>query len=101
MGQPYSAWADWLDKFDKTSEGIQALWILAGTVTVLGLTFIVVRGLVEVVRFWAISQHCHSETAELGPETIHAAGSRRELSVELHSASPARLGSGLRFAAPE
>ena len=67
MGQRYSAWADWLDKFDKASEGIQALWILAGTVTVLGLTFIVMRGLVEVVGFWAISHHWSFRDGGAGP----------------------------------
>ena len=30
-------WADWLSKFQTSSEGVQALWILCLTVTALGL----------------------------------------------------------------
>jgi hypothetical protein len=52
--EPYSAWADWLNKFHTASEGIQALWIVAGAVTVLGVTWVVMRGVVEVVRVWRV-----------------------------------------------
>lgn len=50
--EPYSAWADWLNKFHTASEGIQALWIVAGAVTVIGVMWVVMRGVVEVVRVW-------------------------------------------------
>lgn len=49
MDQPYSAWADWLNKFHTSSEWIQALWLVAGSVTVLGVTWLVMRGLCEIV----------------------------------------------------
>ena len=50
--EPYSAWADWLNKFHTASETIQALWIVASAVTVIGVTWVVTRGVVEVVRVW-------------------------------------------------
>ena len=37
MEPSYSVWADWLSKFQTSSEGVQALWILCLTVTALGL----------------------------------------------------------------
>src|SRR4051812_26997877 len=46
---PYSAIADALDKFHTSSEPIQALWIVALTATVLGVTWIVMRGVREIV----------------------------------------------------
>ncbi len=49
MDQPYSAWADWLNKFHTSSEWIQALWLVAGTVTVLGVTWLVMRGVCEMI----------------------------------------------------
>jgi hypothetical protein len=47
---PYSPFADWLSKFHTASEPIQALWIVALSATVLGVTWIVMRGLREMVR---------------------------------------------------
>ncbi|MGO4571812.1 hypothetical protein [Microvirga sp. 2TAF3] len=49
MDQPYSAWADWLSKFHTWSEPIQALWLIAVPVTVLGVTWLVMRGLSQIV----------------------------------------------------
>ena len=37
MDQPYSLWADWLSKFHTWPEFIQAQWVVAIPVTVLGL----------------------------------------------------------------
>jgi hypothetical protein len=45
---PYSPFADWLSKFHTASEPIQALWIVALTATVLGVTWLVMRGLREI-----------------------------------------------------
>jgi hypothetical protein len=52
MDQPYSIVADWLSKFHTWPESIQALWLIAVPVTVLGVTWIVMRGLREVVAAW-------------------------------------------------
>ncbi|WP_201832177.1 hypothetical protein [Microvirga zambiensis] len=49
MDQPYSAWADWLNKFHTSSEWIQALWLVTGAATVLGVTWLVMRGVCEIV----------------------------------------------------
>ena len=48
MDQPYSFLADWLSKFHMASEPIQALWIVALSATVLGVTWIVTRGVREI-----------------------------------------------------
>src|SRR3954462_5083675 len=52
MDQPYSPFADWLSKFYLASEPIQALWIVALSATVLGVTWIVMRGVGEIVGSW-------------------------------------------------
>ncbi|HZH52325.1 MAG TPA: hypothetical protein VEZ16_10650 [Microvirga sp.] len=52
MQQPYSVLADWLSKFHTWPESIQALWLVAVPVTVLGVTWIVMRGLRDVVAAW-------------------------------------------------
>ncbi|MCB5176976.1 hypothetical protein [Microvirga lenta] len=49
MDQPYSVWADVLNKFHTSSDAIQALWLLTVAVTVLGTTWIVMRGLRDIV----------------------------------------------------
>jgi hypothetical protein len=49
MDQPYSAWADWLSKFQASPESIQALWLVAMPATLLGLAWIVLRGIREIV----------------------------------------------------
>ena len=46
---PYSLWADWLSKFHTAPEFIQALWLIAGPLTILGVTWLVLRGLSEIV----------------------------------------------------
>jgi hypothetical protein len=48
MDQPYSAWADALSKFHTASEPIQALCILALSVTVLGVTGLVTWGIRDI-----------------------------------------------------
>jgi hypothetical protein len=45
----YSPWADLLSKFHTVSESIQALWIVAASVTALGVTYLVMRGVRETV----------------------------------------------------
>ena len=50
MEQPYSAWADWLDKFHTSSELIQALWLLVVPLTLLGATWLVLRGIRDILR---------------------------------------------------
>jgi hypothetical protein len=57
MEQPYSQisyspWADWLSKFHTWPELIQALWLVAVPVTVLGVTWLVMRGLRDTVAAW-------------------------------------------------
>jgi hypothetical protein len=52
MDQPYSVIADWLSKFHTWPETIQALWLIAVPVTVLGVTWIVMRGLRDTVAVW-------------------------------------------------
>ncbi|RDI52411.1 hypothetical protein [Microvirga subterranea] len=48
MEQPYSIAADWLSKFHTWPEFIQALWLVAVPVTVLGVTWLVMRGLRDI-----------------------------------------------------
>ncbi|HZH53777.1 MAG TPA: hypothetical protein VEZ16_18075 [Microvirga sp.] len=48
MDQPYSVWADLLNKFHTSSDPIQALWLVAAPVTVLGVTWLVMRGLRDI-----------------------------------------------------
>jgi hypothetical protein len=50
MDQPYSLWADGLSKFQNSSEAIQALWLVAIPVTLLGLAWLVMRGLGDLFR---------------------------------------------------
>jgi hypothetical protein len=49
MDHPYSVWADVLDKFHTSSDWIQALWLMVSPVTVLGVTWLFVRGVRETV----------------------------------------------------
>ena len=48
MEQPYSVWADALNKFHTAPDWIQALWIVATCATVLGSVFCIMRGLKEI-----------------------------------------------------
>lgn len=48
MDQPYSVWADLLNKFHTSSELIQALWLVAVPVTLLGTTWLVMRTLRDI-----------------------------------------------------
>ncbi|MCB8820021.1 hypothetical protein [Microvirga rosea] len=49
MDQPYSIVADLLSKFQSASEPIQALWLLVMPPTLLGMTWLVMRGLRDIV----------------------------------------------------
>jgi hypothetical protein len=53
---PYSLWADWLSKFHTWPEPIQALWLVAGTVTLLGVSGLALRAVREVVGLVAGSR---------------------------------------------
>jgi hypothetical protein len=58
---PYSVAADLLDKFHTSSEPIQALWILATVVTVLGVAASVAWCVTGVVRAWVgMRGHTHA-----------------------------------------
>jgi hypothetical protein len=48
MDQPYSVWADLLNKFHTSSELVQVLWLIAVPVMVLGVTWLVMRGLRDI-----------------------------------------------------
>ncbi|MCB5173718.1 hypothetical protein [Microvirga lenta] len=48
MDQPYSAFADLLNKFHTSSDAIQALWLLAVPLTVLGTAYCVMRAIREI-----------------------------------------------------
>ena len=48
MDQPYSGFADLLNKFHTATPMIQALWLLVVPATVLGVTWLVMRGLREI-----------------------------------------------------
>jgi hypothetical protein len=48
MEQPYSIVADWLSKFHAWPAFIQMLWLVVPSVTVLGVTWIVMRGLRDI-----------------------------------------------------
>jgi len=63
MDQSYSAWADWLSKFHTWPESIQALWLIAVPATLLGMTWLTMRGLIEIVR-----------VVRSGPETTDREG---------------------------
>lgn len=52
MEQPYSIVADWLSKFHTWPEFIQALWLVAVPVTLLGVTWLVMRGLRDLAAVW-------------------------------------------------
>jgi hypothetical protein len=48
MNQPYSLVADWLDTFQTSSEWIQALWILAGPASLVGVAWSIVWAAREI-----------------------------------------------------
>lgn len=62
MDQPYSAVADFLNKFHTSPVIIQALWLLAVPVVVLGVTWFVMRGLRDIA---VAVVHPRSETRSL------------------------------------
>ncbi|WP_114947228.1 hypothetical protein [Microvirga calopogonii] len=49
MDQPYSAWADWLSKFHTWPELIQALWLVSLPLTLIGVTWLLMRGLRDLI----------------------------------------------------
>jgi hypothetical protein len=48
MEPHYSAFADLLNKFQAVAPAIQALWLVAAAGTVLGVTWLVMRGLRDI-----------------------------------------------------
>jgi hypothetical protein len=50
MDQPYSPWADCLSKFHVWPELIQGLWLVAVPLTLLGITWLVMRGIGDLFR---------------------------------------------------
>jgi hypothetical protein len=58
MDQPYSPFADWLSKFHAWPEPVQALWLVAVPLTLLGITWLVMRGIGDLVR---LSRRGHGE----------------------------------------
>ena len=48
MDQPYSVWADLLNKFHTASELVQVLWLVAVPVTMLGMTWLAMRGVRDI-----------------------------------------------------
>ncbi|MFC4170932.1 hypothetical protein ACFOYU_02505 [Microvirga sp. GCM10011540] len=48
MDQPYSVWADLLNKFHTSSDVIQALWLVVVPVTLLGVTWLTMRTLRDI-----------------------------------------------------
>jgi len=49
MDQPYSVWADMLSKFHTAPELIQALWLVSVPLTLLGVTWLTMRGLHDLI----------------------------------------------------
>ena len=50
MDQPYSPWADCLSKFHVWPKLIQGLWLVAVPLTLLGITWLVMRGTGDLFR---------------------------------------------------
>jgi hypothetical protein len=48
MDQPYSVVADWLSKFHTWPMVIQGLWVIAIAVTLLGMTWLMMRGIRDI-----------------------------------------------------
>jgi hypothetical protein len=57
MDQPYSAWADWLSKFHTWPEFIQALWLVSVPLTLIGVTWLVMRGLRDLIGLKRAKRH--------------------------------------------
>src|SRR5687767_3223608 len=49
MDQPYSVWADLLAKFHASSDLIQALWLITVSGMVLGMAYLVLRAIRDVL----------------------------------------------------
>jgi hypothetical protein len=64
MDQPYSPFADWLSKFHTWPEPVQALWLVAVPLTLLGITWLVMRGIGDLVR---LSRREHGDREWHGP----------------------------------
>jgi hypothetical protein len=50
MDQPYSPWADWLSSFHAWPELIQALWLVVLPATLLGVTWLMLRALRDLIH---------------------------------------------------
>src|SRR4051812_3484472 len=90
--EPYSAFADWLSKFHTSSEPIQALWIVALAATILGVTWIVMRGLRELVSARNNGRGFATHRDRDGRWVVHHHGAQP---TEWASAPPDRIGEGV------
>ncbi|WP_262030275.1 hypothetical protein [Microvirga sp. Mcv34] len=70
MDQPYSLWADWLSKFHTWPEFIQALWLVAIPVTVLGLAWLALRGIRDLIV--SLSRRDHGASDDHGEPPGHS-----------------------------
>lgn len=61
MDQSYSSFADWLSKFHTWPDWIQALWLVMVPLTVLGLTWLLMRGLRDLVGLSRSAWRGHGE----------------------------------------
>jgi hypothetical protein len=66
MEQPYSVIADWLSKFHTWSMVIQGLWVVAIAVTLLGMTWLVMRGLRDITAI----RHRHGGGSLYGAPSV-------------------------------
>lgn len=57
MDQPYSVVADWLSEFHTWPELIQALWLVALPVTALGVTWLTMRALRDIIGLTRAERH--------------------------------------------
>ncbi|EIM29072.1 hypothetical protein [Microvirga lotononidis] len=61
MDQPYSMGADWLSKFHTWPEFIQGLWLVAVPLTLIGVTWLLMRGLRDLAPALSRRWRGHSE----------------------------------------
>jgi len=57
MDQPYSVVADWLSKFHTWPEPIQGLWLIAIPATALGITWLTMRGIRDIIALARTKHH--------------------------------------------
>lgn len=71
MDPSYSAFADWLSKVHTAPPLIQALWILAGPATIVGIAFCIAWAAREIAALRAGARWAH-RAAELEGFPLHA-----------------------------